>query len=57
MSNLPPCKGCAEREPGCHSICIGYLEFKEKQAKILQSRRQYNEYIGNITTSVCRNKK
>lgn len=26
---IAPCKGCAEREPGCHSSCAGYAEYRK----------------------------
>lgn len=28
-----PCKGCKEREMGCHSKCERYAQFKENDAK------------------------
>ena len=29
-----PCKGCEERELGCHSYCIAYKQWKAKHSEI-----------------------
>ena len=30
-----PCKGCEERELGCHAHCIAYRRWKSKHDKIV----------------------
>lgn len=57
MSNFPPCKHCEVREPGCHSLCKAYLDYKKIQENILKSKRAYNNSIGDLTTSIGRSKR
>lgn len=35
----PPCKNCADRKPGCHGQCEGYLEYKNKNDRARQKER------------------
>ena len=30
MNEISPCKGCTERNPGCHGSCDRYKEWKER---------------------------
>ena len=45
-----PCKDCADRKMGCHSICEKYKEFKkisEEEKRIIdKKRREYNDVLG-----------
>lgn len=34
------CMDCSIREPGCHSRCTAYLEFKKKVEEINENRRK-----------------
>lgn len=51
MANkLPPCKGCDEREIGCHSVCERYItwkaqrdEIKKKLTKIAMQEQEQND--------------
>lgn len=33
-----PCKGCADREIGCHGKCERYAAFKEENARVNHER-------------------
>lgn len=35
-----PCKGCIERQMGCHSKCDRYARFKENDAKCKNINQQ-----------------
>ena len=35
-----PCKGCQEREPGCHGKCDKYQAFRAEQDRILEARHE-----------------
>lgn len=38
--SVAPCKDCQDREPGCHSHCIGYKRWKAEQQK---EAKEYEE--------------
>ena len=38
-----PCYKCKERNPGCHSKCQDYIEWKKDQEKIKKARKNYLE--------------
>ena len=38
-----PCKDCPEREPGCHSKCQKYADYKAYNADVAHKR-----YLANI---------
>lgn len=37
-----PCKGCRDRQVGCHARCEGYLRFAEENRKRLEARKIEN---------------
>lgn len=37
------CKGCAQRNPGCHAICEEYRAFKTQKDAERESRRRKAE--------------
>ena len=43
IRDAPPCKGCAERYPGCHDKCGKYKEWKANLEKVNEKRRKYNQ--------------
>ena len=43
IRDKPPCKGCAERYPGCHDKCEKYKEWKSKLEKVNEERKKYNQ--------------
>lgn len=45
----PPCKDCDDRELGCHSKCITYNSWKEKDMNF--KRKIYNER--RINNALC----
>ena len=38
-----PCKGCSDREPGCHGRCEKYAKWVEPIVKAREARKQRNE--------------
>ena len=42
---IAPCKNCANREVGCHSLCNDYKIFRENLDKVNENRRKYLESI------------
>ena len=59
MGHISVCKGCTEREIGCHSWCEKYLkqveENAEKHHKIMEEKAkysQYNEYARERNTKI-----
>ena len=36
---VAPCKGCEERQIGCHSSCEKYLDYKAKAEEIAKRQR------------------
>lgn len=43
IRDAPPCKGCEERYPGCHSKCEKYKEWKSRLDEVNKRRKEYNE--------------
>lgn len=43
IRDKPPCKGCAERNPGCHDKCSRYSEWKCRLEMVNEERRKYNQ--------------
>lgn len=39
-----PCKGCEEREPGCHGKCPWYAKYKEEHQMIVEKIRNEHQY-------------
>lgn len=37
----PPCKGCTEREPLCHSKCEKYLAFRKDRDEFLIRKQEF----------------
>lgn len=52
---VAPCKDCRDRELGCHSKCIKYMEFKKQQDALNKQRRE--EYINQYTPPTKRIRK
>ena len=44
-----PCKGCGERNPGCHDKCEKYLSYREEIEKEKQARADYYLARGGFT--------
>ena len=38
MMTKAPCKDCHKRYLGCHSECVDYIEYNDKQQKIRDER-------------------
>lgn len=43
-----PCKGCTERQLGCHSTCPRYQEAKAKNDAIAAEQREQAKIVGDI---------
>lgn len=41
-----PCRGCEARREGCHSVCLQYKEWAEKQAEARQARQLDRVMVG-----------
>jgi hypothetical protein len=39
---LPPCKDCPDRIPGCHGSCDRYKEWKQRLDELNKARREYD---------------
>ena len=37
---VSPCKGCADRNPGCHDHCEAYKEWKAERDKVREYLRE-----------------
>lgn len=49
---MSPCKGCGDREIGCHSKCEKYKAFKEPFIKAQQDRLKLSEVTSiNVTAA------
>ena len=46
MSNEAPCKGCREREIGCHDTCPRYKRFKDARQEVLNRRHRDSDQVG-----------
>lgn len=38
---IAPCKGCPERQPGCHDTCEQFADYRAYLAEINGKRREY----------------
>lgn len=38
---LPPCKDCPDRIPGCHGSCDRYKEWKQRLDELNRARKEY----------------
>ena len=38
--NNPPCRGCKERNLGCHANCKRYLKWRDLRDSILQEKKK-----------------
>ena len=38
--NISPCKGCEEREPGCHTNCMAYKKWHAEDIKQKEKLKQ-----------------
>ena len=41
IRDIPPCKGCADRTPGCHDKCEKYKEWKKILESANKARKEY----------------
>ena len=41
IRDKPPCKGCAERYPGCHDNCEKYKAWKSRLDEVNKRRKEY----------------
>jgi hypothetical protein len=39
---IPPCKDCRDRHPGCHDKCDGYKAWKMRLEEINNKRKEYD---------------
>ena len=39
---LPPCKDCPDRVPGCHGSCGRYKEWKQRLDELNKARKEYD---------------
>lgn len=46
IRDIPPCKDCSDRYPGCHDKCRGYAEWKSNLEKVNDERKKYNWFAG-----------
>lgn len=42
-SNLSPCKGCEERQVGCHGQCEKYAEYKAERWRMWLKRKDEHQ--------------
>lgn len=49
MKTTCPCKGCVNRELGCHGKCASYAEYKNRIAEFAEIRK--NAKIGDYRFS------
>lgn len=54
MVATSPCRGCEQRHIGCHSICNTFNEWKAKQLKICELKRQERFKTGPSSAAVKR---
>lgn len=52
-----PCKGCKEREVGCHGSCDRYLEFAAEREAIRDKQAREAQEINSVVETVRRLKK
>lgn len=53
----PPCKGCTEREMGCHIVCERYLAFRKEREAAYEKNAQQAEvtaFVGDVKRNVHR---
>ena len=53
----PPCKGCNEREMGCHIVCERYRAFRaEREAAYAKNAQQaeVTAFVGDVKRNVHR---
>ena len=43
IRDTPPCKGCEERNPGCHGKCPKYFQWKLELARVNENKRKFYE--------------
>lgn len=44
-----PCKGCEDRDPGCHDKCERFQQWREKRNEIAEARRKYMESFNTMS--------
>jgi len=42
-----PCRGCEDRQVGCHSKCEGYKEWASKHEKLKEKERSSKVYVSS----------
>lgn len=42
MRSLCPCKGCGDRDIGCHGWCERYISWRKKADEANLARNEYN---------------
>ena len=42
IRDIPPCKGCLERTPGCHDKCVKYKEWRSNLDELNKRRKEYD---------------
>lgn len=41
VRDMSPCKGCPEKQPGCHGDCQDYKDWKDVIAQVNKARKDY----------------
>lgn len=52
-----PCRGCDERRIGCHASCEKYIDWKNRQLKICQSRIEERLKMQSTPAAIKRHNK
>lgn len=45
-----PCKNCAKRELGCHSICGPYIQYKEIYQRGTEAMKRERDAVNNYVS-------
>lgn len=52
-----PCKDCADRKVGCHSVCSRYLAWREEHEAEKRERKRYQDANSYVITSIQKTRK
>lgn len=42
MTPMSPCKGCRDRNPGCHDKCEPFQAWKQDDRRLKEAQKEYN---------------
>ena len=57
INKVPPCKGCQDREVGCHGKCTKYIEWNKQVEEIREKRINIRELENAHYRRVSRGRK